>query len=402
MNSLIKGALDGLTVIDLSRVRAGPSAVRPLADWGANVIKIETPLGYAKGEDFGGSRHGSDFQNLQRNKRSLTLNLKSSDGIDILKRLIKDADVVVENFRPDVKTKLAIDYVSMEKINPRLIYASISGFGQSGPYSSLPGFDQIAQGMGGLMSVTGIQGQGPVRAGIPVADLSAGLYCALGIMIALFERQKSGKGQWVSVSLLEAQIAMLDFQAARYLMEKEVAGQAGNDHPTMTPMGAFKTADGYINIASAGDAMWKRLCKALNVEKLMKDSDFKDDNSRVKNRDKLNKLLTKTLTKENSEVWIKKLNIAGVPCGPIYLRSFNFLLNFLNDRSLIYSSSTGSSSISKGSTSASASTDSTPVPIAPGEATLTSSKPEASCTASNSSPAFSQSFATDCLLASNA
>ena len=318
MNSLIKGALDGLTVIDLSRVRAGPSAVRPLADWGANVIKIETPLGYAKGEDFGGSRHGSDFQNLQRNKRSLTLNLKSSDGIDILKRLIKDADVVVENFRPNVKTKLAIDYVSMEKINPRLIYASISGFGQSGPYSSLPGFDQIAQGMGGLMSVTGIQGQGPVRAGIPVADLSAGLYCALGIMIALFERQKSGKGQWVSVSLLEAQIAMLDFQAARYLMEKEVAGQAGNDHPTMTPMGAFKTADGYINIASAGDAMWKRLCKALNVEKLMKDSDFKDDNSRVKNRDKLNKLLTKTLTKENSEVWIKKLNIAGVPCGPIY------------------------------------------------------------------------------------
>ena len=229
----MNGALEGLTVIDLSRVRAGPSAVRPLADWGANVIKIEPPLGYDKGEDFGGSRYGSDFQNLQRNKRSLSLNLKSSDGIKILKRLIKDADVVVENFRPNVKTKLAIDYISMEKINPRLIYASISGFGQSGPYSSLPGFDQIAQGMGGIMSVTGLPGQGPVRAGIPVADLSAGLYCALGIMIALYERQKSGKGQWVSVSLLEAQIAMLDFQAARYLMEREVAGQAGNDHPTM-------------------------------------------------------------------------------------------------------------------------------------------------------------------------
>jgi len=314
----MNGALEGLTVIDLSRVRAGPSAVRPLADWGANVIKIEPPLGYDKGEDFGGSRYGSDFQNLQRNKRSLSLNLKSSDGIKILKRLIKDADVVVENFRPNVKTKLAIDYISMEKINPRLIYASISGFGQSGPYSSLPGFDQIAQGMGGIMSVTGLPGQGPVRAGIPVADLSAGLYCALGIMIALYERQKSGKGQWVSVSLLEAQIAMLDFQAARYLMEREVAGQAGNDHPTMAPMGAFKTADGYINIASAGNAMWKRLCKALDLIKLVKNPDFKDDNSRVKNRKKLNNLLNTVLASDSSAVWIKKLNTVSVPCGPIY------------------------------------------------------------------------------------
>ena len=314
----MNGALEGLTVIDLSRVRAGPSAVRPLADWGANVIKIEPPLGYDKGEDFGGSRYGSDFQNLQRNKRSLSLNLKSSDGVKILKRLIKNADVVVENFRPNVKTKLAIDYISMEKINPRLIYASISGFGQSGPYSSLPGFDQIAQGMGGIMSVTGLPGQGPVRAGIPVADLSAGLYCALGIMIALYERQKSGKGQWVSVSLLEAQIAMLDFQAARYLMEREVAGQAGNDHPTMAPMGAFKTADGYINIASAGNAMWKRLCKALDLIKFVKDPDFKDDNSRVKNRKKLNNLLNTVLASDSSAVWIKKLNTVSVPCGPIY------------------------------------------------------------------------------------
>ena len=314
----MNGALEGLTVIDLSRVRAGPSAVRPLADWGANVIKIEPPLGYDKGEDFGGSRYGSDFQNLQRNKRSLSLNLKSSDGVKILKRLIKNADVVVENFRPNVKTKLAIDYISMEKINPRLIYASISGFGQSGPYSSLPGFDQIAQGMGGIMSVTGLPGQGPVRAGIPVADLSAGLYCALGIMIALYERQKSGKGQWVSVSLLEAQIAMLDFQAARYLMEREVAGQAGNDHPTMAPMGAFKTADGYINIASAGNAMWKRLCKALDLIKLVNNPDFKDDNSRVKNRKKLNNLLNTVLASDSSAVWIKKLNTVSVPCGPIY------------------------------------------------------------------------------------
>ncbi len=318
MHSLIKGALEGLTVIDLSRVRAGPSAVRPLADWGANVIKIETPHNYENGEDFGGERHGHDFQNLQRNKRSLTLNLKSPEGKDILNHLVKNADIVVENFRPDVKTRLAIDYISFEKINPKIIYASISGFGQTGPYSSLPGFDQIAQGMGGLMSITGLPGQGPVRAGIPVADLSAGLYCALGIMIALYERQKSGKGQWVSVSLLEAQIAMLDFQAARYLMEGEIPRQAGNDHPTMAPMGSFKTLDGHINIASAGDAMWKRMCLSLGLDELLKDSDFKNDKLRIKNRKKLNRLLNTEFIKQKSEVWINKLNSASVPCGPIY------------------------------------------------------------------------------------
>src|SRR6202034_1892888 len=232
-------ALAPFTVLDLTRVRAGPTCVRQLADWGANVIKIEAPSGLDA--QMTGPREGSDFQNLHRNKRSMTLNLKAPEGLATLKRMVKKADVVVENFRPDVKNRLGIDYKTLARINRRLIYASISGFGQSGPYAARPGFDQIAQGMGGLMSITGLPGQGPVRAGIPVADLSAGLLAALGILIALLEREKSGKGQAVDTSLLQAQIFMLDFQAARFLVNGEVAPQAGNNHPTSIPTGVFKT-----------------------------------------------------------------------------------------------------------------------------------------------------------------
>src|SRR5215213_474371 len=197
-------------VLDLTRVRAGPTAVRQLADWGAEVIKIEAPP--TPGEGLGGPRHGPDFQNLHRNKRSVTLDLKSPEGMEIFKKLVRGADVVVENYRPDVKTRLGIDYPALKAINPRLVYASISGFGQSGPYRDRPGFDQIAQGMGGLMSVTGLPGQGPVRVGIPIADLTAGIFLSQGILLALFAREKTGKGQWVHTSLLEAQIQMLDFQ----------------------------------------------------------------------------------------------------------------------------------------------------------------------------------------------
>src|SRR5690348_749317 len=255
-----QGPLARFKVIDLSRVRAGPTAVRQLADWSADVIKVESPEGDA---GMGGERHGPDFQNLHRNKRSMTLNLKSSEGVRILKQLARDADVLVENYRPEVKFRLGIDYASLELINPRLIYASISGFGQDGPYRDRPGFDQIAQGMGGLMSITGLPGQGPVRVGIPVADLTAGIFCAMGILVALLEREESGEGQWVQSSLLGAQIAMLDFQAARWLMAHEVPEQAGNDHPTTIPTGVFKTRDGHINIASAGDEIFGRLCRAL-------------------------------------------------------------------------------------------------------------------------------------------
>src|SRR6476659_5569633 len=248
--------LSRFKVLDLTRVRAGPTAVRQLADWGAEVIKIEAPPG--PGEGLGGPRHGPDFQNLHRNKRSLTLDLKAPEGIEIFCKLVREADVVVENYRPDVKTRLGIDYEALRAINPRLVYASISGFGQSGPYRDRPGFDQIAQGMGGLMSITGLPGQGPVRVGIPMADLTAGLFCALGILVALLEREKSKQGQHVTTSLLQAQIFMLDFQGARWLVSGDVPKQAGNNHPTSIPTGEFKTADGHINIASTRPKIWAR------------------------------------------------------------------------------------------------------------------------------------------------
>src|SRR5229473_3918166 len=221
-------------VIDLTRARAGPTAVRQLADWGADVLKVEAPDDAATEV---GSRHGFDFQNLHRNKRSLTLDLKAPEGREILNKLVERADVIVENYRPDVKQRLGIDYETLRAINPRLIYASISGFGQTGPYSARPGLDQIAQGMGGLMSITGFPGQGPVRVGIPIDDLCAGLLLAQAMLMALIERESSGVGQWVHTSLLEAQIFMLDFQASRWLIAGEVAKQAGNDHPTGIPTG---------------------------------------------------------------------------------------------------------------------------------------------------------------------
>ena len=262
-------ALERFTVLDLTRVRSGPTCVRQLADWGAKVIKIETPPHLEKGEGPGGPRHSPDFQNLHRNKRSMTLDLKSAQGLAAFKRMVEKADVVVENFRPDVKERLGVDYESLKKINKRIVLASISGFGQDGPYRDRPGFDQIAQGMGGLMSITGLPGQGPVRVGIPIADLTAGLFCALGIMVALLEREASGEGQWVSTSLLQAQIFMLDFQAARWLQAQEVPKQAGNNHPTSIPTGVFKTKDGHINIAVTGQVMWERLCQSLDAPELL-------------------------------------------------------------------------------------------------------------------------------------
>jgi crotonobetainyl-CoA:carnitine CoA-transferase CaiB-like acyl-CoA transferase len=301
-------------VIDLTRVRAGPTAVRQLADWGADVIKVEAPAGDA---GLGGARLGPDFQNLHRNKRSITLDLKQPEGLDILKRLVRDADVVVENYRPDVKFRLGVDYESLQAINPRLVYASVSGFGQSGPYRDRPGFDQIAQGMGGLMSITGLPGQGPVRVGIPVADLTAGIFAAMGVLVALLEREESGEGQWVQTSLLQAQIAMLDFQAARWLVAKEVPGQAGNNHPTSIPTGVFKTADGHINIAAAGDEIYRRLCKALRAEHLANDPAYRTDKGRSDNRDRLNAAIEAITVEKSSTEWIERLNAAGVPSGPI-------------------------------------------------------------------------------------
>jgi crotonobetainyl-CoA:carnitine CoA-transferase CaiB-like acyl-CoA transferase len=311
-------ALARFTVLDLTRVRAGPTCVRQLADWGANVVKIEMPPGAETGDPPGGPREGSDFQNLHRNKRSITLNLKEKSGVAAFARMVKQADVVVENFRPDVKDRLGIDYAALRAINKKIVYASISGFGQSGPYRDRPGFDQIAQGMGGLMSITGLPGQGPVRVGIPIADLTAGLFCALGIMVALLEREQSGEGQWVNTSLLQAQIFMLDFQAARWLINQEVPKQAGNDHPTSIPTGVFKTSDGHINIATTGGAIWERFCRALGAEALLQKVEYQTAKARSQNRKALNAEIDTYTAKKSSAEWIDIFNMAGVPCGPIY------------------------------------------------------------------------------------
>ncbi|ETW11499.1 CoA-transferase family III [Roseivivax marinus] len=307
-------ALNGLRVLDLTRVRSGPTCVRQLADWGADVIKIEAPDDKAQ---LGGPRSGPDFQNLHRNKRSLTLNLKTDEGVEAFRKLADTADVIVENFRPDVKTRLGIDYDTLSKTNAGLVYASISGFGQDGPLAKRPGFDQIAQGMGGLMSITGKPGEGPMRVGIPIADLCAGLFAAQAILIALIERQGSGQGQWVQTSLLQAQVFMLDFQAARFLMDGDVPKQAGNNHPTSIPTGVFQTSDGYMNLAVAGQEIWKRFARALDRPDWIEDERFAAAQSRSDNRDALNKEIEAVTIGRTTAEWIDTMNEAGVPAGEI-------------------------------------------------------------------------------------
>lgn len=312
-------ALSDIKVVDLTRVRSGPTCVRQLADWGADVIKVEAREADAANStqsDFS-ARHDPDFQNLHRNKRAIAIDLKTAGGLDILKKLVANADVVVENFRPDVKTRLGIDYESLEKINSRLIYASISGFGQDGPYKDRPGVDQIAQGMSGLMSITGEPGRGPMRAGIALSDLSAGLFAAMGILVALHERERSGRGQFVHTSLLQAQIFMLDFQGARYAMKGEVAQQVGNNHPTGAPTGVFATRDGFVNIAPT-PPMWRRFCTAIAREDLAAHPDYATNTLRRKNREALNAIISDLTRDLDTAAVVEKLNAAGIPCGPIY------------------------------------------------------------------------------------
>ena len=307
-------ALSHLRVLDLTRVRAGPVCVRHLADFGADVIKIEN----VSEESYAGPREGPDFQNLHRNKRSMTLNLKSDDGLEVFKQLVKTADVIVENYRPDVKFRLGIDYELMKKINPRIIYASISGFGQDGPYVNRPGFDQITQGMSGLMSVTGTPGEGPMRVGGAVTDVTAGLLAVMGILTALVERDQSGEGQWVQSNLLQAGLTLLDFQAARYTMNGEVAKQVGNDHPTFMPTSAYPTADGYMNVAATGMGVWEKFAAALGRDDLLNDEEFKLAKGRSDGRARLNAEISRTLETRTTAEWVDHLLAHGVPCGPIY------------------------------------------------------------------------------------
>ena len=316
-NTTRRGPLAPYRVVDLTRVRSGPTCVRQLADWGADVIKIESPPGLDLADSWGDKRHGPDFQNLHRNKRAMTLNLKDPDGIKIFRKLTDRGDVVVENFRPDVKFRLGIDYETLKTTNKRLVYASISGYGQEGPYKMRPGFDQIAQGMGGLMSITGHPGGGPLRVGVAINDTAAGILLANAIVLALLDRERTGEGQWVSTSLIETQIFMLDFQAARYLMRGEVAGQEGNNHPTGAGTGMYQTADGYINIAATGDSLWKRFCVAAGATDILANPDFADTGTRNKNRKVLQARLTELFAAHPNDYWLDLMNKAGVPCGPI-------------------------------------------------------------------------------------
>jgi len=309
-------ALARFRVIDLTQVRAGPTACRQLADWGADVIQVQMPE-HMRGDDTLGGQDGSDYQYTHRNKRSITLNLKETEGIAVLKRLIGTADVVVENFRPDVKFRLGIDYETLSQEHPRLIYASISGFGQSGPLAQRPGFDQIAQGMGGLMSVTGLPGEGPMRVGIPIADLCAGIFAAQGVLVALLEREASGKGQWLHTSLLESMVYMMDFQTSRWLIDGEVPTQAGNFHPTSIPTGVYKARDGYMNIAVFGSKIWERFCDILGAPEWVTDPRYHDKMGRSVNRDALNAEINRRLAAQDRAYWVERFNAGGVACGLI-------------------------------------------------------------------------------------
>jgi crotonobetainyl-CoA:carnitine CoA-transferase CaiB-like acyl-CoA transferase len=311
-----RGPLSGLRVLDLSRVRAGPTCVKFLGDFGADVIKIERPDG--GGDPMGDDRYSSDYVNAQRNKRGMTLDLKRPEGVAVLRRLVETADVLVENFRPDVKHRLGVDYDSLAAVNPRLVYTSISAFGESGPYRDRPGFDLIAQGMGGLMWLNGYPDQGPLRAGISPADLSAGIFAALGTMIALLEREGSGRGQWVQTNLLSSQIMLLDYQAMRWLMDRTVPVQRGNDHPQIIPTGAFRSSDGYFTLSTVGNESYRRLCHAIGAPELAADPRFLTAALRDQHRAEVNAAIEAVTCGKTTHEWVEILNSAGVPAGPIY------------------------------------------------------------------------------------
>ena len=314
----MNGPLQHLRVLDLTIARAGPTAVRLLADWGAEVIKIEPPPRKdGKGNSVTGGRRGPDEQNLHRNKKSLAINLKKPDGQELFHDLVKQADVIVENFRSDVKYRLSVDYETVKKIKPDIIYASISGFGQDGPYATRPGVDQIIQGMSGLMSVTGEPGRGPMRVGVAISDTSAGMFLGQGILLALLHRERTGEGQWVHTSLLESMMSKLDFQGARYTMKGEVADQQGNDHPTQVPMGTFEAKDGFVNIAAFGDVMWKRFCDALGAKELFDDPNYQTVRDRSSRHNKIKEDMNKVTSQRTVSDLVGVLNEAGVPTGPI-------------------------------------------------------------------------------------
>jgi crotonobetainyl-CoA:carnitine CoA-transferase CaiB-like acyl-CoA transferase len=305
-------------VLDLTLARAGPSCVRTMADWGADVIRIEPPPSDAESSELLGRRDGSDFQNLHRNTRAMTLNLKTAEGREVFMQLAEKADIIVENMRPGVTKRLGVDFEAVKARNPRIVYGSISGFGQYGPYAERPSLDQVAQGMAGIMSVTGIPGQGPVRAGVAVTDLMAGAFLAQGLLIALLDREISGKGRWVRTSLIEAGINLLDFQAARWLMDKTVPPQEGNFHPTITPMGLYPTADSFLNVAATSNRNFAIFCRLIGRDKMAGDQRFASAGLRGRNKEALNELIAGALRAKTSREWFDLLVAEGIPCGPVY------------------------------------------------------------------------------------
>jgi crotonobetainyl-CoA:carnitine CoA-transferase CaiB-like acyl-CoA transferase len=310
----IAAPLDDLLVIDLTIARAGPTAVRHLADWGARVLRIEPT---DPGVGLLGDPDTSDYINLHRSKHLIQLDLREADDRRRFFQLVEQADVLVENNRPPVKTTLGIDYAACSAINPRLVYGSISGYGQDGPASTKGAVDQVIQGAGGLMSITGLPDQGPVRTGIAVSDSAAGHQLAIGILIALHARTRTGLGQWVRVSLLEAMITFLDFQAVRWTIDGRVPSTEGNHHPTARPMGTYRAADGHLNVAAPSDRLWARLCAAMEAPELADDVRFATPRDRYRNRDTLNDALEARFASRSRDEWVAVLDAAGIPCGPV-------------------------------------------------------------------------------------
>jgi len=311
--------LANIKVLDLTRFLAGPFCTMLLADMGADVIKIETP-GHGDDARYQGTIIKGEswyFVGMNRNKKGMTLDLKAKEGKEIFLRLVERSDVVVENFRPGIMRNFGLDYETLRKVNPGIVYCGISGFGKDGPHALRPAFDFIAQGVSGFMSVTGFPDREPVRTGIPISDSVAGIYAAFGILVALMARQRTGKGQEVQTSLVDAMISILSFQADRYFGLGKLPERYGNDHPVSAPYGTFKALDGYINIAPAGDPMWERLARALGLQELLEDPRLQSNDGRRQHRQALNETINEITSKRTMAEWIEYLNKEGVPCGPI-------------------------------------------------------------------------------------
>jgi len=314
-----KKPLEGIVVLDLTRVLAGPFAGMMLGDMGADVIKVENPAGGDDAREFTPflNGHSAYFMSLNRSKRGVTLNLKHEKGKEIFKKLVMKADVVLENYKPGTMKKLGLDYEVLNELNPRLIYAASSGFGQYGPYSSRPAYDLIVQGMGGLMSITGFDKDHPVKVGSSIADLLAGIFSVVGILAALENRHKTGLGQMVDVAMLDCLVATLENAVARYVTSGKSPEPIGNDHPSICPFATIRTKDGFINIAAGNNVLWARLCKVIGMEGYIEDPRFDTNANRIYNWPLLKEIITEHMTKKATAEWLDELMAVDVPCGPI-------------------------------------------------------------------------------------